>query len=467
MNKPDQILAGNSGSGRARWHVGVARRIINPPPGVELAGLGYYLNRTWQRLRDNLTATALVVCDSDRGAAACVALDLMYNDASFTRRIRQRVAAQTGILPGAVCVNCSHTHNAPTAGFIRGCGDRDAAYLEYAAREAAGCVIEAWRARQPARLFVGRGDLAGMTFNRTRESGPTDTRVSVLRADARSGKPLAVAVSFHSHCTAHLEVDLRAVGRDWPGEVVDQMEAALPGTTALYLQGTCGDVNFQRQYNGTEKRFEPARALTKVALAALERARPIERPGVFAVTRQITLPTRRWAHAEIMRDREEGLHRLATGDTTGWLDGIARRCVNQPERLPWRYGGSVEKAVAAVARFAVEWTADVLPAVDTRPETLDTEVQAIRIGDVRLAAHGAELFTSLGLELRRRWPGEDLFVLGYSNGSIGYLPDAEEIARGGYAAVQSPKFTGEFPFTPESAHVLVGGLLAALGDLPE
>ena len=45
------------------WTAGVARRKITPPPGVELAGLGYYLERKWQRVRDDLNATALVISD--------------------------------------------------------------------------------------------------------------------------------------------------------------------------------------------------------------------------------------------------------------------------------------------------------------------------------------------------------------------------------------------------------------------
>jgi hypothetical protein len=174
------------------------------------------------------------------------------------------------------------------------------------------------------------------------------------------------------------------------------------------------------------------------------------------------LPTRRWERQEVLRDREEGLHRLRTGDTTGWMDGIARACVNQPDRLPLRYGGSVEKAVAAIARFAVEWTDDMLPKFESMAESLDVEVQAMRIGDVSFAANPAELFTTQGLELRRLWPEKDLFVLGYSNGSIGYLPDAHEIERRGYAAIQSPKFTGQFPFTPASGPAMVQGLLKAL-----
>src|SRR5262249_24518502 len=99
------------------FQVGAARRIITPMPGVELAGLGYYLNRTWQRVRDDLTATALVIGDGKNGVAI-VALDLLYNDVDFTRRIRELAATKTDIPAGAICVNFSHSHNAPTAGLI-------------------------------------------------------------------------------------------------------------------------------------------------------------------------------------------------------------------------------------------------------------------------------------------------------------------------------------------------------------
>ena len=445
------------------WRVGIARRLINPPPRVELAGLGYYLNRTWQRVRDDLTATALVISDSAGHSVALLALDLMYNDAAFTDTIRHLAAAETDLSPGAICVNCSHTHNAPTAGFIRGAGERDEPYLAFAAAQAAAAVSDAWRQRQPARLLTGWSELSGMTFNRARENGPTDNRVSVLRADTAGGHPLAIAVNFHSHCTAHMEVDLHAVSRDWPGEVVDQLQTALPGATALYLQGTAGDVNFRREFNGTEKRFEPARAVTKTVLHT--RLRPIPPTGIACSNRTVLLPTRRWQRQEINRDRAEALHRLKTGDTAGWLDGLARNCVNQPHRLPLRYGGSVEKAMQAIARFAVDWTSDILPKLDSLPETLDVPVMAIRMGDTYFAAHPAELFTTFGLDLRRRWPHPDLFVLGYCNGSIGYLPDASEIDRGGYAALQSPKFTGQFPFTANSGPALVDGLLAALSKV--
>jgi neutral ceramidase len=452
---------------KPNWTAGVARRKITPPMGVELAGLGYYLKRAAERVRDDLNATALVIGDGKGECVAVVALDLMYNDAAFTRTIRQRVSARTSLRPEAICVNFSHTHNAPTAGFIRGGGEINANYLRFAIDEAAAALITAWKERRPASLRVGQGELAGMTFNRTRENGPVNTRVSVLRADALDGKPLAVVVNFHSHCTAHMEAELHAASRDWPGEVVDQIEAALPGATAMYWQGTCGDVNFRREYNGTERRSEPARAVAKTALEAWQGSRLIEAPGVRAAIQKIVLPTRRWTREEIARDREEGLHRLKTGDITDWLAGIARTMVNQPERLPLRYGGSVERTVSALSRFVVEWTEEILPVLDSRPETLDAEVQAMRIGDVWLAANPSELFTTLGLEIERRWMRSDLFMLSYANGSIGYLPDAHDVERRTYAAIQSPKFTGQFPFTAESGRVMVEGIIEVLDQVRE
>ncbi|HHY85817.1 MAG TPA: hypothetical protein GYA07_09865 [Verrucomicrobia bacterium] len=446
------------------WKAGVSRRIITPPPHVELAGLGYYLNRTSERVADDLAATALVIEDRWGQSVAIVAIDLMYCEESFTRNIRYRASSQTGIPPHAICVNCSHSHNAPTAGFIRGAGEINPEYLADVVTHAVEAITEAWQRRQPAVLRAGSAEVDGLTINRTRENGPVDRRLGVLRVDTPDGAPLAVAINFHSHLTAHFEQNMRAVSRDWPGELIDKLEAQLPGVTALYLQGTCGDVNLRPEFNNTHRSSEPAQRLFEETIRAWTHARLINGDTVKAVTSTVTLPTRRWQMEEITKPREEALYRLQTGDTTDWLSGFAKVIVGVPERLPLRYGGSVAKAVAAACRFMIEWSDSVLSDLQTRPEFFETEVQAIRLGDLWFAAHPSEMFTTTGLSIRKHWPHPDLFMLGYSNGSIGYLPDACEVERKSYAAYQSPKFTGQFPFTAQSSDVMVEGILAALKE---
>jgi len=441
--------------------VGIYRTLITPPWGVELAGLGYYLGRTWQKVRDDLTATAFVAHDGSR-SLALVATDLMYMDAGFTQGVRQRVAQHTDIPAEAVCVAASHSHNAPTAGFIRGGGERDPGYLEMAQRQAATAAICAWRQRRPATLHVGRTHLEGMTFNRTREGGAVDTQVTVLRADDLDGRPFALIVNFHAHPVVMMELGPADVSRDYPGQVVDLLEKAYPGSVAMYLQGACGDTNFRREWEDPAVCHEPGRALAGKALEALARSRRVEPETLQACSRRVTLPTRRYSREEVQRENQEGHYRLNTGDTTGWRETLGRVMVNLPERFPERYGGDVGRAVQALARFAVEWTEAILPVLDTRPEVLETEVQAFRLGDAYVVAQPSELFSSLALDLRRRWQHEDLMIVGYANDGIGYMPDAHDLARGTYAATQSPKFTGQFPFVPESGERLVEGMLAAL-----
>jgi hypothetical protein len=448
------------------WRVGVARRVITPDFHVELAGLGYYLNRTPTSVRDNLTATALVIEDAAGNCVALAALDIMYGDEAFTSKVRADVASRTDIRPEAVCINWSHTHNAPTIGNVRGAGAVDPNYVRLTASATADAIVEAWRKRQTAWLRVGSAEAKGMAFNRTRENGPVDTRLAVLRADTLEGKPLALAVNFHSHLNAHLDFDTRAISRDWSGEMIDIIEAALPGIIALYLQGTCGDVMVSPEFCSTARRFEPGREIAHAALEACDNSRPVS--GTIACElRRVKLPARRWTMEEINSDREEALYRLKTGDTTDWLNGFARVIVTYPDRLARRYNGSVEKAVAAVSRFGVEWTDAILPSLETRPEIIETEVQATRIGDVWLVAHGTELFTPLGLAVRKQWPAKDLLMLGYSNSAIGYLPDAFDVRRNSYAANQSPKFMGQFPFTENSGDAMVAGLLDTLNGVKE
>src|SRR5438105_6432655 len=177
---------------------GVALTRLSPQPGVELAGWGYYLGRTWRRVRDHTAATALVLDDGEQ-AAALVAVDLLYADADFTRDVRRLACADTGLRPEAICVASSHSHNTPTVAFIRGAGEVDPAYRTWAARQTAQAIILAWQQRRPARFAVGKSEVVGWTYNRTRANGPVDTRLSIWRIDDLDGRPLAAVVNFQAH----------------------------------------------------------------------------------------------------------------------------------------------------------------------------------------------------------------------------------------------------------------------------
>ncbi|MEW6751898.1 MAG: hypothetical protein AB1505_13115 [Candidatus Latescibacterota bacterium] len=76
----------------------------------------------------------------------------------------------------------------------------------------------------------------------------------------------------------------------------------------------------------------------------------------------------------------------------------------------------------------------------------------------------AGLVSSFSLDLRRRVGRPGLFIAGYANGAIGYMPDAHDIERRSYAATQSPKFCGHFPFVPQSGERLVDAMVEAVAQ---
>ena len=66
------------------------------------------------------------------------------------------------------------------------------------------------------------------------------------------------------------------------------------------------------------------------------------------------------------------------------------------------------------------------------PEEVEIQLQALRIGDLGIAAIPFETFTETGLELKDRSPFQDTFTIELANGSFGYLPTPPQHRLGGY-----------------------------------
>lgn len=446
--------------------VGTARKIITPRSHVPLAGLGYYLGRTGLRVRDDLTASAIAFSDSNNGIAGIIALDLMYAGRQLTESIRSAISLDFDLPPSSICVHCSHTHSAPTATPLRGAGELDLEYLAFVAEQARLAFAGAMENRRQVHLNCAHANLDGLTYNRTLSGNPIETKLCVLTAVDEHKETIAALINFHVHPCAFMDLDYFAISRDVPGQVTDRIETEFPSATAIYLQGTCGDINFLPEISAAPFLHEPGQVVAEKAIQLMNQAEPVVADqGVAVVSKRIRLPTRTWTAEEIAVDREEGLYRARTKDTSGWTEGIAKSMVVSPKRLPLRYGGSTEMAVAAISRFALEWTEEMAAKLDGHSRWVETEIQAFRIGNQFLAAHPAELFSSFGLDLRNRFGRPGLFVVGYCNDGVGYIPDQGDIDGRTYAAITSPKNRGEFPYTADAGSHLVETLLKALNEL--
>jgi len=446
------------------FRAGIARTDLTPFWGVELTGWGYYIERRWREIHDPLHATAIAFDDGER-QTVLITLDLMVIDKAFTARTRQLIEQETGLAADSILLNCSHSHNAPAAGGLLGVGECDPLYEQWAGRQAATAAILAWRSRQPAELRVATTEINDISYNRTRTGGVIDPTLTAARIDRTDGSPMAVIINFGAHPTVTTAFRPWHVSRDVPGRVCDLVEAAMPGAVAMYLQGACGDVNFLPEYSTPRRCDEPAHGIAQAALRALRDAPVGTDVIVDAASRAAELPTRRWTIDELRGDRDEAQRRLANNDIRGWRDGFGRSMTNRPDDMVARHGGDELKAVRAMCRFHIEWTEMMLRDHETRPEVLMTEVQALRVGELRFVANSSEFFSPMAIDVRKRCEMPNLMIACYSNGRIGYLPDEYDIDRRSYAGYQSPKYCNQFPFTAASGPAMCQAMVDALADL--
>jgi hypothetical protein len=98
--------------------------------------------------------------------------------------------------------------------------------------------------------------------------------------------------------------------------------------------------------------------------------------------------------------------------------------------------GAQDWEIRVAIRFA-EWSEKLVEAVRNGHPTADLCIQVIRVNDIVFTGLSVESFFETGLTIRSRSPFKDTFVLGYTNGTLCYLPRAEDHPKGGWKIDQS------------------------------
>ncbi len=102
-----------------------------------------------------------------------------------------------------------------------------------------------------------------------------------------------------------------------------------------------------------------------------------------------------------------------------------------PEEIAW-----AKKVLAgSVGKEWLSWPevyARETTLVGEYPKTVDVRLQALRIGDLGIAAMPCEVFGETGLAIKAQSPHRRTFIIELANGYDGYLPTPEQHELGGY-----------------------------------
>ncbi len=198
----------------------------------------------------------------------------------------------------------------------------------------------------------------------------------------------------------------------------------------LFVQGCCGDINpIQR---GS---FEVAERLGRiVAAAAVQAWHQIETQGEVDLKTALRILPLTLQDPPSVEEAEKQLaayqQRAAAAPKTQTNPGMVR---TYQDLVGW-----AEK----ILEFAKE---------GIKPRTQDFVVQTLTINDTAWVGLSGEPFIELAFDIEHRSPFPRTFVLGYTNGCIGYVPTARAYEEGGYEVVEAVRYYGDLMIRPESA----------------
>jgi len=385
---------------------GCARVKITPPVPIHIAG--FFSPRTAETVRDDLFVSA-VVLGQRKPEIAIVSCDLINLENDLVAPAKQMIQDECGIPPDKVLICATHTHAGPHVRHRRIPGAvMNESWRSGVPRAVADAVRQSCGATFSATLRYGRTELKGYTSIRlyrlksglerfgvrdqpediVRLSGDPDEDLQALSVIDQNDTTRAMIYNFAMHPVVVGHGACKVISADWPGEARRALCGMYgEGMVPVFLQGCCGDCNFER--------LSPERHGRGVAGAA---AMAVEREGEIAVER-------------VGGDLE--IERIPYYTREPELYEQVARLKAKPE-------------MTAVQKYLVEkfekWPYD--------GKTADVPIQALKIGDLAIVALPGEVFSGIGKEIKRYSPAATTMVVELSNAFVcGYTATTDQALR--------------------------------------
>jgi hypothetical protein len=394
---------------------GLAQIEITPPVGTPLTG---YIARDGLStgVLDPLYTKALVVEDGDL-LCAILACDVLGLRLSYVQSVRAAIHEATGIPAAHILIACSHTHAGPATMALQDCGDVDEGYLATLREKLVEVTVQARAAARPARFAVGHGQVSAGVHNRRQPGDVIDPDLGVLRIDDDAGRMLGVVLNYACHPTC-LTGENRLFSAEYCGYATAAVQRAT-GAIALFLTGAIGDVGPVER--GLPVLEQIGGAVAGEALRVLPTLDPAPWRGLKVVTEPLALP----------------------------LQPLPTVAEMEAEVARWQQTTTVADAPLLPAHPMIpvamrHWSERTLAELraGVAPQSVSTEVQLIRMGDLFVVSAPGELFVELGLAVKTQAAAPHVFVAGFGNDNIGYIPTRRAYPLGGYEVNEAYKYYG-------------------------
>jgi len=392
--------------GAAELRVGAAASDLEADDSMVIAG-GIH-PRYVKGQEGKLRAVAVVLEKPPAAKLAMVACDVLMMTRDQLDPVADEIQRTCGIPASNVMIHCTHTHHAPSTVRVHGY-DRDEVFSKTVQEGILKAVAEAnadlsqatfqfaegeeKTVGQNSRLLLADGKIywTGPRDDAVRPTGPFDPELPVFAFRDPAGGLKAMMFNHSTHTIGALTGNFRSPA--FYGMTAQELETELGGTVA-FLEGASGSTH---RLDVTP--VEAAARIKKAVLDTLARAEPRKVDRLVAVKRPFTFKVR--SFDEAAEDR-----------------AVSDYCNK-------RLGRGARSVIDVFRQMRKELSPH-------QGEQRTTWLQAMLIGDVAIVAVPAELFTKLGVDIKRRSPFPNTYVAELSNDWIGYVGDREAYDLGGY-----------------------------------
>lgn len=393
------------------WEAGVAQVKITPKESMWMAGYAKRTHPSEGKIHD-LWVKALAIKDAEGNQAVLVSSDLLGFSKYLSDRIFEKLDLKYGLSRSQVVLNSSHSHSGPVlSGSLVDIYPLDSVnfrkVLNYS-RELEDKVVavigRAMKSMKPAEIYSGSG-ISRFQVNRMNNSeknlleqtelkGPNDFSVPVLKVLGKNGKLIAVAFSYACHATV---LDGYEWCGDYPGFAQLKIEKSHKGTVALFFQGAGGDQNPL-----------PRRSVLLAKQYGGELACSVER--VLSDNMKLLAPKLSCVYSEVELQFENYPTEEELVQMVGETEGYEQRWANR---------------ILSMLR-------------NNEPiiKSYNFPLQALKIGDQLLLTMGGEPVIGYTIRFKELF-GQNIFVFGYSNDLMGYIPTVAVLNHGGYEGKSS------------------------------
>jgi len=327
-------------------------------------------------VHDELFARAVVLQDGDK-CAALVSADLINMLMPYALNIKAMIKDHCNIPPENVILHATHTHSGPFS-YKRKEGIRNKAYWEVTEQNIAGAVYMAKSKLQEFYVGAGHSTLEYALNRRVlmddgkvlylskhpglRPNQVVDNDVGVVSFRKLDKRPLVTVMHYSCHPFTVAFVP-RQISADFPGAAVDHLEKKLFGS-AMYINGASGNIHPKKHAEGFEAMEEFGSALAEKTMNVM--------PFI-----------------EINRGKN-----LRTICESVQLELIPEK-IDVTEDISDYHTGNY----------------------------FNLEITIIALNDIAFVAIPGEYFVEFQLEIKKRSPFINTFLLTTSNGYVSYIPN--------------------------------------------